>query len=227
MVSIIIPTLAPSMELKKLVEKYIKYDDVDEIIIVCNGFIWELNVQNVRLASLPKNIYVNPAWNLGVELSSSEYTILLNDDFVYTEGLHKAFISALKVDRIGAVGLRFGSRDSLYSLRVERRRHYGWGTCIGFKTDDFVTIPNYLKIYNGDDFIFYKTNLPNYSVTVELPKKVSRSSGNIILYSIKSRDVKMYKKSHWMDKYLRDLRLLWIRVPLCGTQIVAKLIVKS
>jgi hypothetical protein len=209
MVSIIIPTLAPSTELNKLVQKYVKYDYVEEIIIICNGFNWELNIQNVSSVSLPKNIYVNPAWNLGVELSRSKYTVLLNDDFVYIQDLHRVVISALKSDKIGAVGLSFGSKDSLHSSRVERRRNYGWGTCIGFKTDDFVTIPNYLKIYNGDDFIFYKMKLPNYSVTVEFPNEISASSSNVIFNNIKIRDVRMYKKLHWQDKYLRDLRLLW------------------
>jgi hypothetical protein len=133
----------------------------------------------------------------------------------------------LKIDKIGAVGLRFGSKDSLHSLRVERRRNHGWGTCIGFKTDDFVNVPNYLKIYKGDDYIFYKTKFPNYSVTTELPNEISCSSSNIIFNNIKIRDVRMYKKLHWMDKYLRDLILLWSGFLLFWAQIISKWIVKS
>ena len=83
--SVIIPTLWKSDRTKKLLSDLNECEYVDEIIIIDNTGTEERDIlptiyPKLRMVSKGKNIYVNPAWNLGVELAKNDLIALVNDD---------------------------------------------------------------------------------------------------------------------------------------------------
>ena len=72
--SIIIPTLWKSNRIGKLLFDLIKCEFVDEIILIDNaGKFFEHfeALDKVKLVQMGENIYVNPAWNLGIKLAKN------------------------------------------------------------------------------------------------------------------------------------------------------------
>jgi len=80
--TVVIPTLWKSDRTKKLLSDLNECEYVDEIIVINNQLtdVLDAKVEKVRHISFGKNIYVNPAWNKGIELAKNECIALCNDD---------------------------------------------------------------------------------------------------------------------------------------------------
>ena len=81
--SIIIPTLWKSNRIHKLLRDLIKCQFVDEIILIDNAgkfFEYYEALDKVKLVQAGENIYVNPAWNLGIKIAKNNCVAILNDD---------------------------------------------------------------------------------------------------------------------------------------------------
>ena len=75
--SIVIPTLWKSNRTKKLIKDLNDCQYVDEIIIIDNTGTEERDTlptiyPKLRMVSKGENIYVNPAWNWGIELAKND-----------------------------------------------------------------------------------------------------------------------------------------------------------
>ena len=72
--TVIIPTLWKSDRTKQLLSDLNACEYVDEIIVINNQLtdVLDAKVEKVRHISFGKNIYVNPAWNKGIELAKNE-----------------------------------------------------------------------------------------------------------------------------------------------------------
>ena len=72
--SIIIPTLWKSNRTDKLLKDLEECEYVDEIIVIDNSSIYETDrtIGKIRMISKGENIYVNPAWNLGIKIAKNE-----------------------------------------------------------------------------------------------------------------------------------------------------------
>ena len=71
MLSIIIPTMQKDLEvLNKLLLELDGDDSVGEILVIdnsCKGF--KTDLKKVKVFAQNENLFVNPAWNLGIKLS--------------------------------------------------------------------------------------------------------------------------------------------------------------
>ena len=92
-ISIIIPTLQKNITvLTMLLNQLISDKTVEEIIVIDNSKK-RLNKKSNKLKVIipDKNLYVNPAWNLGVKLAKNEYIGILNDDLIFPNNFFKQF----------------------------------------------------------------------------------------------------------------------------------------
>ena len=197
MFSIIIPTMQKDVEiLNKLIFELDDSSLVDEILIIDNstkGFL--SNSKKVRVIVPKENLFVNPAWNLGVREAKNEIVGIFNDDILlplnFIEEVNN-FIQ--KTPGFGIIGL-----DSNYIRNYEKK--------------DFETYPNNSKLtfrpfkktiyteYFGSAFFIKKENY------YEIPK-------NIKVEKICEKDVYNYAKinpefkkhSHYKSKSKTFLR---------------------
>jgi hypothetical protein len=193
MYSIIIPTMWMSNLDKFLIQLGMlnSYNRISEILIIDNN-INNLSVDRdliknifskVHIFPMSKNIYVNPAWNFGVNRSKEEYIVLLNDDLFTTPSID--FLLELHYRHthkdIGVFGMNETCYPAWYNdvqnniplpiesnVCIEPSDGYalGWGCMIIMHRDKWVKIPEEIKIWFGDNFIannFTKNKHPIYA----------------------------------------------------------------
>ncbi len=151
--SVIIPTLWLSDKLLPMLDIYREINAIAEIIIINNAPDntpdYVKNFPKVRLLNQKKNIYVNPAWNLGVKVAKHKI-ILANDDIVIydlAEIIQK--ISKINYDIIGfnpkADDISF---QPLTGIDFSRRLPHGFGFFMF--VNNYSYIPEEIKIDRGD-----------------------------------------------------------------------------
>jgi hypothetical protein len=158
--SVLIPTLWRSPRIHRLVETMEKVPYVKEVIIMdnkgeCDGF------RDGKLIILPgkRSNYVNRSWNQLVEFSRTSHYLLCNDDiwfhpFVFEE-LNDIDWTLNTVAGVGYGGISPSvESQELYSeIIYEEHLPYGWGQIIAGKKNEWVEIPDYLRIWFGDNWI--------------------------------------------------------------------------
>ena len=160
--SIIIPTLWRSHRTAKLINDLQDSEFVDEIIVIDNKSI-ETGTQingKVKTVSFGKNIYVNPAWNVGVAMAKNECIALCNDDINFNTNIFGVITEPVLSD-MGIIGMGAGNyTDSIdedtppyIDVYVPGINDLGWGCLILLKKSNWIDIPNEIKIWYGDNFI--------------------------------------------------------------------------
>jgi hypothetical protein len=192
MYSVIIPTLwVPDfIKFKKLINEVNDHPLVKEILLIDNAPDFDENVKSFILDDIDKlihfrmdkNIYVNPAWNLGVKNSTATFIILLNDDFFTDVGVNKLIdLHNVHPNKDEAL---YGISDECYSNYYATPEEYifnespvididgsklggtGWACFVILPKKNYPVIPNELKIWFGDNIIllYYINNkLPLYA----------------------------------------------------------------
>lgn len=206
MFSVVIPTIWKSKQFAILLDRYQSCNLVDEIVIIdnqpesCDIDLSQFN--KVKRFQQSENIYVNPAWNLGVSLSSNQDIIISNDDILYDVETTLAYIDSL--DNFVSIGAHAGSFYGLIEGYEDKNLdpyihdgHFvckGWGCLMFVKKDKWIEIPNDLKIYFGDDWIAHKMK-PAQSVWVKggIETRMSTSSSNNDFNTIILNDVKIFE----------------------------------
>ena len=166
MFDIVIPTIwAPSIEsIDKLINSLSECSIVSNIIIINNN----PNKIKDRYNQLPKikeftfdNIYVNQAWNFGVDNSLSENICLLNDDIHFNISIFEFLYEKLNQEDVKIIGVCKSSynlqSDQEFSIEKISIRNRGWGCFICFKKENFNPIPKDLLIHFGDDYLIKKS----------------------------------------------------------------------
>lgn len=153
--SVVIPTMWRSERTLPMLKDLDTSDYIEEIIIVDNDTSKCPGLSDIsKLIYLPqkKNIYVNPAWNLGVETSSCDHVCILNDDVSFD--VDTAFKAAIRNFKMGhtLVGLHQLSYDYL-DVSEMASSFYGFGCCMFLDKSDWTPIPGQLKIWYGDTWM--------------------------------------------------------------------------
>ena len=180
--SVIIPTLWKSNRTEQLIRDLNECDFVDEIIIIDNTNTdeWDRTYRKIRTVSKGENIYVNPAWNWGIELAKNECIALLNDDINFDPNIF-GIIDKNVLDTFGIIGMGEGN----YKTPIDEERgpyldvwqpgvnDWGWGCFIIFDKKNWIDIPDNIKIWYGDNFIkdvnpSPKAVLRNFRVDTEM-----------------------------------------------------------
>lgn len=200
MFSVVIPTIwsVPSYTLD-LVNLLVDCKLIDDIIIIdnavekyCDDKIYHND--KITYVEMPRNIFVNPAWNLGVNLAKNEHVIISNDDLVIepTEILEFLLRESKEWDVVGLSPDAYEDTtcDTIHLTDVTKRT-YGWGCFMSVKKSKWVDIPSDMKIFYGDDFIIRTNdNVKNLELPFKVKNKMSASSSSFAKKFLKlDRDV--------------------------------------
>lgn len=177
--SVIIPTMykAPDI-LAKLLDELEECECVGEILVIDNSGTGFTRSSSKTTVIIPNtNLYVNPAWNYGVEHTKYPYVAILNDDIITSRDLLSRMLNFLEENpNCGIVGPHFSSRtprekfaeypkDGELKFRVAPTLYGFFGAAMFGRRDRFQNIPKELIISYGDHFYFSdckKRGLTNY-----------------------------------------------------------------
>lgn len=186
MFSVVIPTLQKSPKLGRLISSLDSVDLVGEILVINNApEPLEFASQKVRILNQSENIFVNPAWNLGAEQARFPWLAILNDDVVLGRDFFSRAAWLLRTGRVGMVGLNKdhviespGGIRKFVPASPAYKRGIAFGMAMAMPTRNYVHIPENLKVFYGDDWIFYSQTLRNWTLrNIRIDADVSVTSG--------------------------------------------------
>jgi hypothetical protein len=198
--TVIIPTMWKSQRTLNLLRDLNNCDLVDEILVIDNYFIKrpDFNFSKVKILEQVENIYVNPAWNLGIKNANNNLICICNDDINFDVSSTFGFVLENK-ELLGCFGVHPRSYSSGYeSFIIEPGYHTGgggWGCLMFCKKENWIEIPNSLKIGYGDDWLAI-TNKPHFSLLhkTKIETEMSTTSSRKEFNSIVSSDIRTWKK---------------------------------
>jgi hypothetical protein len=197
--SIVMPTLWKSNRTKKLIKDLNDCQYVDEIIIIDNTGTEERDIlptiyPKLRMISKGENIYVNPAWNWGIELAKNDLIALVNDDINFNSDifgqLTKEVFSEFGIIGQSEQNYKGNNTDEpIIEKWTGSVRDWGWGCLIMFDKKDWIDIPDDIKIWYGDDYIFkcnpvIKSKIKNFNIETEM----STTSDEEVWNGVKEQD---------------------------------------
>lgn len=217
--SVIIPTLQRGNHkiLNHLLDVLNSDSSVGEVILIDNslkGYDSD-KFPKVRVILPEKNLYVNSSWNLGIMSAKYDYFAILNDDLIIPNNLCQKIMEKFKKECLGLVGLSNAINNlnllppnlelenlAIETLRFEilqkRQDVTYWGSAIFGRKQDYYKIPDNIKIWCGDDYLFFvnKKNGKNcYQLITDriyhIHSSTSRSNN---WKKIKKEDMYNYKK---------------------------------
>lgn len=157
--SVVIPTLWLVDFFINNLESIHRSPLVEEIIIISNAN----NAPNlsylpkVKILQMPTNIGVNPAWNLGVKQANNEDILILNDDFTFDLN----FLTEVIKFKDQYAMLAINRDKSEKNLVDVTKRPDGFGCAFYVNRKHYVVIPDNIKIYFGDDWLFENCRIKN------------------------------------------------------------------
>lgn len=164
--SLIIPTMWYAPQIKSMIGQYIDADLIAQIIIINNNaaqtpaYIKRMQSSKLLLIDPGKNIFVNPAWNLGA--AHANHTIILaNDDIIINKLLELLqLLAASPYDLVGAsVNNKLISSKALSPLKNGSpfpRRSFG---CF-MMVRNYTYIPEQMLVYSGDVMLYKMAKKP-------------------------------------------------------------------
>jgi glycosyltransferase involved in cell wall biosynthesis len=180
--SIVVPTMWRANEsFLPFLEELVQHNRVGEIIIINNDnrktpTYDVLTHKKIRMYDFGKNIYVNPAWNFGVETSIYNNICIVNDDLSFDTAIFDK-VDQYVIPENGIIGLCPGIAefnqpqytDGSISIKEWSGEHtYGFGCLMFVHKDSWVPIPTGLDIYFGDNYAFdinLRKQKKNYIIT--------------------------------------------------------------
>lgn len=177
-----------SSKLECLIEELIKSELVEEIIIIDNNTLSnnKTKIVSQKLKVLPQkeNIFVNPAWNLGVEISKNENIIISNDDLCITN-INKVLLEILNTnfDFIGLDYQNINNNDGVIITKTSGGMTKGFGCFMFIKKNKYIQIPENIKIWFGDAILYNnienKGKLSCDNFIIELSKTIKSMSNSL------------------------------------------------
>ena len=164
--SVIIPTMQRSPRLIPLLGTLVANDLVGEVVVINNAPTpLPFDHAKVRTLDQEQNIFVYPAWNLGVKEAREDLLLLCNDDITFDPSYIDFAARLLRLPiGIAAPAPRSVTRRRASPLRWTRptyRRSYAYGILMALRKDSYVSIPDDLLISSGDTFLFDRQSRRN------------------------------------------------------------------
>lgn len=232
MYSVIIPTIwfQNLKDFREVLEDLNSSNFILEIILIDNDPEFDKKVKKSILSGINKlkhvkmseNIFVNPAWNKGVELSKSDWIVILNDDFWSNPqvsliidwhskqenkenslfGIHSHCYPSFGDVTGYKDNFNDGSFRTITLPPIETTQEglgLGWGCLLILNKKNWKTIPDELKIWCGDDFIY--ENWPNnniFSMKNILATEYSQTNdkSNSEMISIRENDINIFTSKY-------------------------------
>jgi hypothetical protein len=170
MISFIIPTLWNSIHIYDTINSFMNspLKMNSEIIIIDNSNSDYISPDEnfIRVIKMKENIFVNPAWNLGVSLAKNRHVCLLNDDIHFNMNTFLLnfkilfFDTSLNYGMIAIDAETFKLTDSInhdndmLELGTIHQKGNGFGMMMVIKKENYNPISDDFKIYFGDDLLW-------------------------------------------------------------------------
>lgn len=173
MLSIVVPTIWASDPFVRYLEQIIGNDCIGEVIIINNRVekTPEANVLShpkVRMLPQEKNIFVNPAWNLGVKEARYENICFLSDDVIADSRVFfeaDKFLTNYSDDNMGLLCGLIGHQEhnqpklttgeiTIEQIEGSRFGLHGAFALFFVKKSDYIQIPDQFKIIHGDAYLY-------------------------------------------------------------------------
>ena len=238
-VSVVIPTLQKNLELlNNLVKNLSEDESVSEIIVIDNsvkGYSYDSN--KLRVIVPASNMFVNPSWNLGVKEAKEEIVSLLNDDITLPKDFCRSVVEKMSPD-MGIVGFH---RDYIENKQVIKEppeisnlilekadgRCGYFGVAMFFNKQSYIEIPDDIKIFWGDDWLFYqnkKCKRENYFIKGQkIYHWGSLSSTDKVVNPYAKKDACLYRKytrKWWQYIFNYETVYKGFRVTLFGVELL-------
>lgn len=208
--SVVIPTLQKNLELlNNLISALNQDESVTEIIVIDNSTKgYNINCPKLRVIIPKSNLFVNPSWNLGVKEAKEEIVALLNDDITIPNNFCKDVIELMNED-MGIVGFHRDYIENTHKILpmpentgIHLEKATGrcgfFGIAMFFYKSSYIEIPNDMKIFWGDDFLYNKNkkgkNKNYYIANQKIYHWGSLSSADKTTNPYSKADSKLYRK---------------------------------
>ena len=193
MFTCIIPTIEKSDKWEKQIPFLVEHNKVDEIIIIKDLPKPEISAyyefDKIKLFYTGGGYFCNGSWNKGVELAkNAENIILANDDILFNTDVIDR-VCELKLEEYGIIGVGNEFRNHI-------SRPFGFGQLMFMKKENYTKIPEGIKHWYGDDWLFYQMSLlgkTNYTIDCKLITDVSESSGSEIVQERIKKDTEWWE----------------------------------
>lgn len=178
--SVIIPTMQKNKELLvKLISLLASSNIVGEIIIINNANeIFTYDCDKIKIINSKTNLFVNASWNIGINNAQFDNIALLNDDIILPQNFIE-LISNYITPQKGIIGIDennvINTQEDIGNIYADtikikpiNYRNYNFGVAMFFNKYNYTAIPEELKIWNGDDWLFdtnQKSGRQNYVIT--------------------------------------------------------------
>jgi hypothetical protein len=136
---------------------------VGEIIII-NNCVNEtiasdiLSHSKIKILDFKENIFVNPAWNIGVALSSFDNICLLSDDVIFDIKLLDRLTDQLTSGKMFVVNLPDSNTITRGTIEIKQYvdgdRIFHFGCLMFLHKSNWVPIPAGLNVYYGDSWLW-------------------------------------------------------------------------
>ena len=201
--SIIVPTLWRVKNFHKILEEISNNDCVGEIILIDNTETpLELNIKKLIHVKENKNTFVYPAWNKGYQMSKFDKLCFLNDDISFDYNL-LCYILPHVTEEKGMIGLwefhgsPINRDNSGLGIAPINHRNSGFGCLWFINKKTYTEIPEDMKVWYGDDWLFNKLRGKNYGIyNLEINGVTSATSNHPEFDKIKSEDSKAFHGRH-------------------------------
>jgi hypothetical protein len=163
MIEIVLPTMWKSDKIFEMIHRYIGNPNIYRIHLIDNTnefnihYPTGINSNKVKIYSFKENTYVNPAWNFGVSKCKEDSIVCItNDDILFDTDIFDFIIN--NQNQFGIIGMDKNNYDINIINRKEinnmEHHEFGWGCLIFILKKDWINIPNALKVFYGDNFMF-------------------------------------------------------------------------
>lgn len=206
--TVVVPTIWKSECTLELIKRYSECEYVGEIILIDNASHLNkiVNLPKVLHIKEPHNTFVNPAWNKGVLLSKYNNITISNDDLLFDVNEYYHYINDIKaihdLKNLGFIGMHSrnytldSSDDNIIIESYENVTNIsGWGCLITFHKDNWIPIPEQIKIWFGDNWIHIKSKKPCLQlIGIKVHSKLGTTSNLNEFEDVKNNDKKL-----WID----------------------------
>ena len=175
-------------------------------IIIINNDTYNKNI-NTRafkkvIEVIPySNIYVNPSWNLGVAMATSDMVTIMNDDITfsieYFDFINNNDIGILGVGRDCYLDDAKGIIPEVEKLYIEKANghSFGWGCLISMHRKDWINIPDSLKVFYGDNFMFDHNPIQCNTIHgLHVQTEMGTTTSDNFTEDIYKEEIKIYSK---------------------------------
>lgn len=167
MYSVVIPTMWNCSFFPEFLQDLLEFPQVGQIIVINNNMEkmpanLPMTHPKLKMMVFGNNIGVNPAWNIGVQESKYDKVCIANDDVVFDSKIFDKVSPVLNAES-GVVGIcpgRLEFNQPPFETGICRvipwtgQHTFGFGCLMFVHKRWYIPIPNELKIYYGDNWIF-------------------------------------------------------------------------